>query len=200
MWRETAYPKELLDEMDNFNPLPPCGGRLHAGQIRQAGLGVATVWNARKGLSDFIKLAKYLSSDDRIILVGLDQKQISKLPSNIIGLKKTENISELVELYSSADLFVNFSMEETFGLTTAESMACGTPALVYDSTACPEIVTEKTGFVIAPHNIDRALKAIQQLKLVGKQYYGNNCRSYILENFRKEDKYKEYAALYQELL
>jgi putative colanic acid biosynthesis glycosyltransferase len=91
-------------------------------------------------------------------------------------------------------------MEETFGLTTAESMACGTPALVYDSTACPEIVTEKTGFVIAPHNIDRALKAIQQLKLVGKQYYGNNCRSYILENFRKEDKYKEYAALYQELL
>lgn len=163
-------------------------------------LGVATVWNARKGLSDFIKLAKYLSSDDRIILVGLDQKQISKLPSNIIGLKRTENISELVELYSSADLFVNFSMEETFGLTTAESMACGTPALVYDSTVCPEIVTEKTGFVIAPHNIDRALKAIQQLKLVGKQYYGNNCRSYILENFRKEDKYKEYAALYQELL
>lgn len=65
-------------------------------------LGVATVWNARKGLSDFIKLAKYLSSDDRIILVGLDQKQISKLPSNIIGLKRTENISELVELYSSA--------------------------------------------------------------------------------------------------
>ena len=163
-------------------------------------MGVATVWNARKGLSDFIKLAKYLSSDDRIILVGLDQKQISKLPSNIIGLKKTENISQLVELYSSADLFVNFSMEETFGLTTAESMACGTPVLVYDSTACPEIVTEKTGFVIAPHNIDRALRAIQQLKLVGKQYYGNNCRSYILENFRKEDKYKEYAALYQELL
>lgn len=163
-------------------------------------LGVATVWNARKGFADFIKLAKRLSSENKILLVGLNQKQISKLPSNIIGLPNTENMNELVELYSSADLFVNFSIEETFGLTTAESMACGTPVLVYNSTACPEIVTEDTGFVVEPHDIDSTLKAIQQLKLVGKQYYSDNCRSYILKNFRKEDKYKEYAALYQELL
>ena len=61
-------------------------------------LGVATVWNVRKGLSDFIKLAENLSSDDRVILVGLSQKQISQLPPNIIGLQKTENVEELVNL------------------------------------------------------------------------------------------------------
>lgn len=51
-------------------------------------LGVAAGWNSRKGLSDFIKLSKRLSLDDVIILVGLNQEQISQLPSNIIGLKK----------------------------------------------------------------------------------------------------------------
>ena len=198
------YPVRVIHngiDIDIFRPVGDVGAKLKYNiENKFLILGVATVWNTRKGLSDFIKLAKYLSSDDRIILVGLDQKQISKLPSNIIGLKKTENVSELVELYSSADLFVNFSIEETFGLTTAESMACGTPVLVYNSTACLEIVMEDTGFVVEPHDIDGALKAIQQLKLVGKQYYSDNCRSYILKNFRKEDKYKEYAALYQELL
>lgn len=188
-------------DTDVFRPVGDVGAKLKYNiENKFLILGVATVWNTRKGLSDFIDLAKYLSSDDRIILVGLDQKQISKLPSNIIGLPNTENMNELVELYSSADLFVNFSIEETFGLTTAESMACGTPVLVYNSTACPEIVTEDTGFVVEPHDIGGTLKAIQQLKLVGKQYYSDNCRSYILKNFRKEDKYKEYAALYQELL
>ena len=163
-------------------------------------LGVAAGWNSRKGLSDFIKLSKRLSLDDVIILVGLNQEQISQLPSNIIGLKKTENIDELVELYSSADLFVNFSTEETFGLTTAESMACGNPVLVQNSTACPEIVTEDTGFVIELHNIDGVLRAIEHLKAVGKQYYSDNCRSYVLKNLKKGDKYKEYAVLYKELL
>lgn len=163
-------------------------------------LGVATVWNTRKGLSDFIELAKRLSPEDRIVLVGLSNKQLSKLPSNIIGLKKTENVADLVGLYSSANLFVNFSIEETFGLTTAESMACGTPVLVYNSTACPEIVTEETGFVITPHDIDGALNVIKQVKSVGKQYYGTNCHQYIQKNFRKEDKYIEYVTLYKELL
>ena len=163
-------------------------------------LGVATVWNKRKGLSDFLQLAKLLSSNEQIILVGLNRRQISRLPSNIIGLEKTENICELVELYSGADLFVNFSVEETFGLTTAESMACGTPVLVYNSTACSEIVTEDTGFIVEPHDIGKTLCIIKHLKSVGKQYYSYKCYAHIRQFYNKVDKYREYATLYEELL
>lgn len=197
------YPVRVIHNGVDVNVFRPVRSRARAKyniKDRFLILGVATVWDARKGLSDFIKLAEHLSSDEKIILVGLNQKQISQLPSNIIGLKKTENVDELVELYSSADLFVNFSMEETFGLTTAESMACGTPVLVYNSTACPEIVTDETGFIIEPHDIDKVLSTVKLLKSVGKQFYSNNCRSYILKNFRKEDKYEEYASLYREFL
>ncbi|RGN31897.1 glycosyltransferase [Bacteroides caccae] len=163
-------------------------------------LGVATVWDKRKGLSDFLQLAKSLSSNEQIILVGLNKRQIARMPSNIIGLEKMENIHELVELYSGADLFVNFSVEETFGLTTAESMACGTPVLVYNSTACPEIVTEDTGFIIEPHDINKAIYIVNHLKSVGKLCYSYKCYTHIRQFYSKENKYKEYITLYEKLL
>lgn len=163
-------------------------------------LGVATVWNQRKGLADFIELSKYLLYDEIILLVGLNSRQIADLPDNIIGIKNTENMHELVELYSCADLFVNFSVEETFGLTTAESLACGTPVLVYNSTACSEIVTKEIGFIIAPHDIKEASEVVKRIKTIGKKNYTAACRSYAFKNFKKEEKYKEYVDLYNELL
>lgn len=163
-------------------------------------LGVATQWDERKGLNDFFKLAELLSHDEVIILVGLNKRQMHQLPSNIIGIPKTENVLELVHLYAGADIFVNCSVEETFGLTTIESMACGTPVIVYNSTACPEIVTEKTGFVIQPHNISAINNVVQFIKKTGKNRYIEPCSSYVKANFNKKDKFSEYAKLYDKLL
>ncbi|RME84970.1 MAG: glycosyltransferase family 1 protein [Caldilineae bacterium] len=43
-------------------------------------------------------------------------------------------------LYSMADLFIFPSRYEGFGLPVLEAMACGTPALVSDSSSLPEVV------------------------------------------------------------
>ena len=163
-------------------------------------LGVATVWNERKGLQDFIRLANSLNDNYRIILVGLSKKQIKTLPDNIIGLEKTENITELVKLYSLADLYINFSVEETFGLTTVESLACGTPVIVVNSTASPEIINEEVGYVIEPHDIDSALSNILDIRRKGKQYYSEKCRLYAIERFNETNLYEEYLTLYKQLL
>lgn len=163
-------------------------------------LGVATVWDQRKGFDDFIKLSDHLSEDEVIILVGLSKKQISGLPKNIIGIQKTENIQKMVELYSLADIFINFSTEETFGLTTIESMACGTPVIVYDVTACPEVVTEQTGFVVPPHDIHKVINIIKSVREVGKMKYYSCCRKHILNNYSQYDRYEEYLSLYNRLL
>lgn len=163
-------------------------------------LGVATRWDKRKGLSDFVELAKMLAGDEVILLVGLNKKQMLSLPPNIIGIQKTESTSKLVELYSSADLFINFSVEETFGMTTVESMACGTPVLVYNSTACPEIVTRDTGFVIEPHDIAKAYEVIRNMKKQSKQLFRDACTLYVRKYFKQEHKFQEYANLYDEIL
>lgn len=163
-------------------------------------LSVASYWNNLKGLDDFIKLANLLDDKYVIILVGIKKTQLNMLPKNIIGIPRTENVEELVDLYSAADIYASFSIEETFGMTIAESMACGTPAIVYNSTACPELVTDNTGFIITPHDLERVIDIISKVKKTGKNIYSPICRKHIETCFAEEKTYTQYLSLYKKLL
>lgn len=163
-------------------------------------LGVAGVWANRKGLEDFKKLRDKLAKDIVILLVGLSKKQIRELPEGIIGLTRTECVEELAKLYNLADVHVSFSVEETFGLTIAESMSCGTPVIVYNSTACPELVTPDTGYVIEKDRIEEAVAAIGEIRMKGKNFFSLPCRQRVEEFYNKEECYNNYYVLYNRLL
>lgn len=163
-------------------------------------LGVASVWSPRKGLQDFIELSKKLSADFQIILVGLSKKQIKLLPNNIIGIERTESIDELVQLYSNADVVLNISYEETFGMTTVEGFACGTPGIVYNATASPELIDNSTGIVVEKGDINGLISAISKIKEKGKTFYTEACVKRAHQLYNKEDRYQEYLNLYNELL
>ena len=63
-------------------------------------LGLANIWDERKGFKTFLELAETIKDEDyKIILVGLSKKQIKELPTNILGIERTNNVDELVELY-----------------------------------------------------------------------------------------------------
>ncbi len=125
-------------------------------------LGVASVWDARKGLSDFLELAKLLPGEYRIVLVGLNEKQREALPGNVLGLPRTNSMEELAGWYTTANVFVNPSTEETFGMTAMEARSCGTEAVVYKNTACEEIV-DKFGGIAVDRGVANLLAAIRQL-------------------------------------
>ena len=108
-------------------------------------LGVANVWVERKGLDTFLELAKQLGEGYRVVLVGLSVEQIGQLPEGILGLPRTDTAAELAKIYTAADVFINPGREETFGLTVAEAMACGTWPIVYADTACAEVVEQGIG-------------------------------------------------------
>lgn len=101
-------------------------------------LGVAAIWDKRKGLDAFLKLSKRLDQSYQIILVGLTQEQIQKMPKNITGIERTDSVQELVELYSAADVFVNPTLEDNYPTTNLEAIACGTPVITYDTGGSPE--------------------------------------------------------------
>ncbi len=160
-------------------------------------LGVASTWNVRKGLNDFIELAGLLDDQYRIVLVGLDEKQKVGLPSKIIGLSRTKTDRELVEIYSTADVFFNASVEETFGLPTIEAMACGTPVIVYDSTALPEIVLFKEEHVVRK-NLQRHAEIVAKISsIIGSNYSVDQEE---LQKYSKEAMKYEYETLYREVL
>ena len=163
-------------------------------------LGEATTWSSRKGLYDFIELSKYLKEDEVIILVGLSKKQINKLPNNIIGLLKTESKVQIAQLYATADVFLNLSVEETFGLTTAEAMACGTPVVVYNTTASPELVNTRTGFVIEKGEYNEIIKAIDNIKSNKKAFFSYHCRKEAIEKFDNNKNLNSYFELYNTII
>ncbi len=163
-------------------------------------LGVASVWAENKGLGDFIRLSEHLAENEKIVLIGLKKEQIAKLPENIIGLERTQNIEELAAWYSISDIYINTSVEESFGMTTAEAMACGTPVVVYNSTACPEMVNSKVGEIVEKNDIEGLRNALNTILSKPKGWYSKNCREFVVRNFNKEERYNDYFNLYNTLL
>lgn len=163
-------------------------------------LGVASTWEKRKGLEEFFKLARIINDDFIIILVGLSQNQINKLPSNIIGIKRTENTEELAMLYSGSDIFINPTLEDTFPTTNLESLACGTPIITYSTGGSVESVNDKTGLIVEQGDVEGIYKAIKKIIENGKKSYSKNCRENAEINFNKHSKFIEYLDLYKSLI
>lgn len=115
-------------------------------------LGVASVWTEKKGLNDFIELASMLDDNFKIVLIGLNDKQLQEIPGNILGIKRTENVEELVKWYSCAKIFFNPTYEDTYPTVNLEAQACGTPVVTYNTggsieTCCKENVINKKDYV-----------------------------------------------------
>lgn len=127
-------------------------------------LGVASVWDKRKGMEDFLQLSKEISEEYQIVLVGLTQHQIKGLPNNIIGIQRTDDVKELAVLYSMAHIFINPSVEESFSLVTVEAFACGTPVIVLDTSAVKELVTSNNGIVLHKHSVVEYVEAIKKIE------------------------------------
>lgn len=163
-------------------------------------MGCASVWSPSKGLADYIELSKHLSDEYQIVLVGLSKKQIEKLPSTIVGIERTNNVQELAQLYSMASVVLNLSYQETFGLTTVEGFACGTPSIVYNKTASPELISSETGFVVEAGDFDGIIQAIEYICSKGKDFYSKACRERAIQFYNKNDRFQDYINLYNELI
>ncbi|MGM9589484.1 MAG: glycosyltransferase [Faecousia sp.] len=142
-----------------FKPTPSDFRRKYGLEDQILLLGVANIWEERKGLKDFISLAGMLEDRYKIVLVGLTPQQSKDLPGNILALPRTDNIRGLAEIYTAADLHVCPSVEETFGMTILEAACCGTPSIVYQDTACEEIASLHGGMAV-PRGAENLYSAI----------------------------------------
>jgi glycosyltransferase involved in cell wall biosynthesis len=146
-------------------------------------LGISAGWTSNSPkFQDFLALSKILPEDFQIVLIGTKPKGLS-FPSNIIHIPYVNDTIELAKLYSNADVYVHLSREDTFGKVIAEALSCGTPAIVYNATACPEVVGESCGYVVKKGDIKQIKDKIITIQYNGKAHYSNNARQYVLNNF-----------------
>ncbi len=165
-------------------------------------IAVASVWTKQKGLDDFISFSKNLKKDEVIVLVGVTDEIISKLPKDIIGIKRTENVEELVNLYLVSNIFLNLTYQDTFPTTNLESLACGTPIITYKTGGSPEAVSEETGIVIEQGNLEQLRQAIDTILIEQKngKFTAEKCRARAEKYYNKDDRFQEYLSLYDRLL
>ncbi len=156
------YPIKVVHNSVNkeiFKPTESDFRKKHGLDGKKIILGVASAWDDRKGLYDFAQLAERLDSTFKVVLVGLTREQSEKMPCEILSIPRTDSVRELAEIYSAADVFVNPSREETFGLTTLEALSCGTFPIVYKNTACEEVVATYGGMAVEG-NVDALVSTI----------------------------------------
>ena len=164
-------------------------------------LGVCNAWYDWKGLDDMAALRELLPDDYEVMVVGVNEDQMHRLPEGITCIRRTDSVSQLAEIYSQADVFVNPSKVESFGMTTAEALSCGTPSIVYDTSACPEVVDNLTGRVVPLGDVNALAKAVMEIcSLPGREAMRQACRERAIRLFNRQDRYKEYLQLYNEVL
>lgn len=163
-------------------------------------LGVAALWDTRKGLDDFYELDKRLSADEYVIvIVGQRTEDIKQIENGcqMMFIDRTQNALELAQLYSSASVFVNPTYQDNYPTTNLEAIACGTPVITYKTGGSPEAVDENTGLVVERGDIDELVSAIERLS-DGK--YEDACRKRAEAEFDNSKCFNPYILLYNKLL
>lgn len=182
-------------DLEKFKPTPSTLREQYELTDKKIILGVASTWSERKGISDFIKLADLLPESHQIVVLGLTPKQLKKVPKSIMGLKRTNNIKELAQWYTIADVFFNPSREETMGLTSLEALACGTPVIIYDATALPETVADSCSRCVEAGSLNQVLNCLGEVNNIHPIDCINHAKRY-----EKRMMFEKYIALYENLM
>lgn len=176
-----------------FKPTESDFRKQHGLENKKILLGVASPWTPRKGLQDFIKLAPMLPENWKIVLVGLSKHQLAHLPSDILGLERTNNTKELAQIYTAADVFFNPTYEDNYPTTNLEAIACGTPVITYDTGGSPESAGYGNGIVEKKGDIKKIIQHIRNLN-------SNNNAEDSTSKINKNKMYRAYISLFIQLL
>ena len=153
------YPRLIESIFDKYN-IP---------KDKKVLLGVASIWEERKGLDDFLMLSKLIKDDYVIVLVGLNDKQINKLKQykNIIGIKRTENQDDLASLYSLSYVLINPTYEDNYPTVNIEALASGTRVIAYDTGGCVEQAENPNMYIVKKttknNNVKNIIKLIETM-------------------------------------
>ena len=157
------YPVQVIPNgiaLDKFRPVDKGLKKKLGFEEKYILLGVASMWEERKGCAYFEQLADRLDDSYQIILIGLSKRKMKTLHPKIHGVMRTNSMEELAEYYSMADAYVNTTLEDTFPTTNLEALACGTPVITFATGGSVESVDASCGKIVPKGDTEALIKAI----------------------------------------
>lgn len=160
------YPVEVRYNTIDTQTFKPTAGNFrqkYGLEDKKIILGVASVWNERKGFWDFFKLAEALDDTYMLILVGISDAQMRQFKGNMLGIKRTNHARELAELYTAADVFFNPTYEDNYPTVNLEAQACGTPVVTYNSGGSAETLHTAESVSVRTGDIEESICALKKI-------------------------------------
>lgn len=108
--------------------------------------------NKNKGFRYLLDALHYLPKEEYYLLIfGNCEKEdvVWEQEYRLLGYIQSEN--KMAELYNLADVYVTPSLQESFGFTVCESMACGTPVVAFPVGGIKEQITHKEDGYLAKY-------------------------------------------------
>lgn len=162
-------------------------------------LGMANKFFLSINKETFDKLVAALKPNDRLVIVGCSEQQMKKLPEKVIGIPYICDRKVLREIYSSCDVFVNCTREESLSLVNVEAQACGTPVITYSNTGAKETVDGVVSLAVETGNPERIIEKIENIRESDYGIVRKETVKWAASRFEVRENYKQYISLYHRI-
>ena len=167
--------------------------------------GAVNPQNKRKGWEIFLETIKKLDKSKYYLLIFgnfWSQETLNRIGLEYKSLGYIEDNNTLNSIYSSSDIFVFPSIQEAFGKTWAEAIACNTPVVCFDKTPPSEFLEHKiNSYIVKKIDSEELKRGIEWISSEIEK--GNLKKNLKNKKFLEIDEIniaKEYINLYESLL
>ena len=159
------YISNILDS-DKFIPPKKQGHK----KIRVLYGAMGGKTNPYKGWEHFMYLIQNIEESVletiEVYLFGYDftETEIKELPIEVKSYGMVYSEDEMVEIYQNTDVFIFPSLQESFGQTLFEAMACGAVPIAYNVGAASDlIIHESNGYILPVGDKEQLVASFHKL-------------------------------------
>ena len=159
------------------------------------------------GLIDALSILENKNIVFQCVFIG-DGMDFEMIKDYSKKLKNQENIrftgilegQPLISELATSDFMVLSSNYETQGVVLLEAFACGLPVVSTNVGGIPEIVDERNGILVPPHDPEKLADGIHTMLKTYQNYDANALRESIIKKFSNESVGKLLNSLYQNIV
>lgn len=163
----------------------------------------------RKGLHLLVPALEILarrggSKDTDFVILGSSKPMPAPvLPLTTHYMGSLQNETRLALVYAAADVFVAPSTIDNLPLTVQEAMACGTPAVGFDTGGLPDMIEhQRNGYLAAAFDTEELAAGIAWVLEDRERWQklSRRAREKVEQEFTLDQQAKKYKALYEDIL